>query len=82
MKTNMKENYTNYNCDECKIIGRINEDNQEHLLDYPVINASKVFKESDYIYSDIFAMNVNKQINITKEIMENMHIREAFKKTT
>ena len=72
VKTNMKGNYTNYNCDECKIIGRINEDNQEHLLNCPVINASKLYKESDY--SEIFAMNVNTQINITKEIMENMHI--------
>ena len=26
VKTNMKGNYTNYNCDECKIIGRINEE--------------------------------------------------------
>ena len=33
-------------------------------------------------YSDIFAMNVNNQINVTKEVMENMHIQEAFKKTT
>ena len=80
VKTNITGLYTNYNCDECKIIDRINEDNQEHILNCPVINASKLYKESDY--SEIFAMNVNNQINITKEIMENMHILEAFKKTT
>ena len=42
LKTNYKENYTEYNCDECKIIGLINEDSQSHLLNCPVINAGKM----------------------------------------
>ena len=64
VKSNMKGNYTEYHGDECRIIGILNEDTQEHLLNCPVINASKLHKESEY--SNIFAMSVNIQINITK----------------
>ena len=78
VKTNYKGNYTEYNCDECKIIGLENEDTQSHLLKCPIINAGKTELHSEY--SDIFVMNVNLQIDVTKEIMENMKIREAFRK--
>ena len=78
LKTNYKENYTEYNCDECKIIGLINEDSQSHLLNCPVINAGKNEIQSEY--SDIFVMDVNLQIDVSKEIIENMKIRQAFQR--
>ena len=43
-----------------------------------MINAGKSESESEY--TDIFVNNVNIQINVTKEIKDNMSIREAFKK--
>ena len=80
VKTNMKGSHVEYNCDECMIIGSKTEDNQPHILNCPIINAGKsqTEKESDYI--DIFAMDVTSQINVAKEIMENMKIREIFRK--
>ena len=78
LKTNYKGNYTEYNCDECKIIGLINEDSQSHLLNCPVINAGKNEIQSEY--SDIFVMDVNLQIDVSKEIIENMKIRQAFQR--
>ena len=55
-----------------------NEDTQSHLLKCPVINAGKTELHSEY--SDIFVMKKNIQIDVSKEIMENMKLREDFRK--
>ena len=78
VKSNYKGNYTEYNCDECKIIGLKNEDSQSHLLKCPLLNAGKNEIQGDY--SDIFVINGNLQIDVANKIMENMKIREAFQK--
>ena len=69
--TNMKGNHIECNGDECRIFKKIYEDDQDHFLKCPSINAGKCEQESEY--SDIFVNDV------TKEIIENMSIREAFK---
>ena len=81
IKTNMKGNHKEFNCDECRILGNKNEETQEHILNCPVINAGKEMK-MDMNYSDIYSRNVLNQIDITKEIMQNMAIREQFKQIT
>ena len=78
VKANTRGSYTDYDCDECKIIGIKNEDTQSHILKCPVITAGKNPTESEY--SDIFMKDVTIQINVSKEIMENFKIREEFKK--
>ena len=79
VKTNMKGNHIEYNCDECKIVGNLNEDTQNHLLKCPILNAGKYEPISEY--SDIFVNEVNIQIIVTKEIMKKISIREAFRKS-
>ena len=54
--------------------------NQPHILNCPIINAGKSQPEKESDYIDIFAMDVTSQINVAKEIMENMKIREIFRK--
>ena len=65
VKIYMKGNHNEYNCDEGKILGILNEDTQCHLLKCPVINIGKYEKDSEY--SEIFAdVDKNIQINVTK----------------
>ena len=80
VKTNMKGSHNEYNCDECIIVGSQIEDDQPHILKCPINNAGKIQNEKESDYSDIFAMDVTRQINVSKEIMENMKIRETFRK--
>lgn len=80
VKTNMKGSHYEYNCDECLIVGSQIEDDQPHILNCPIINADKNQKERRSDYSEIFGMDVTMQINVSKEIMENMKIRETFRK--
>ena len=76
----MKGSHFEYNCDECMIIRSKTEDNQAHILNCPIINAGKSQTEKESDYTKIFAMDVTSQINVAKEIMENMKIREMFRK--
>ena len=80
IKTNMRGNHNEFNWDECRILGNKNEETQEHILNCPVINAGKEMK-IDMNYNDIFSRNVLNQIDITKEIKQNMAIREQFKQS-
>ena len=80
VKNNMKGSHNEYNCDECLIVGSQIEDDQPHILKCPIINAGKIQKEKESDYSHICAMDVIRQINVLKEIMENMKIREIFRK--
>ena len=60
IKTNMRGNHIEFNCDECKILGTKNEETQEHILNCPVINAGEEMKI--YMnYSDIVLRNVLSQ---------------------
>ena len=80
VKANMKGSHIEYNCDEWMIVGSKSEDNQPHNLSCPAINACKCQKEQESDYKDIFVMDMTRKIYVTKEIMENMKIRETFKK--
>ena len=51
VKMNMKGSHQEYNCDECKIIGLQNEDNQPHLLNCPIINAGNNQKQDTDIFN-------------------------------
>ena len=66
IKTNMRGNHNEFNCDKFRILGNKNEETQEHILNCPVINAGKEMK-MDMNYSDIFSRNVLNQIDITKK---------------
>ena len=57
-------------------MGNLNEDTQSHLLKCPIINAGKHEQLSEYW--DIFVNEVNILINVTKEIMKNMSLREGI----
>ena len=80
VKANIKGSFTEYDCDECKVVDIQNEDPQTHILKCPIINTGKNLTESEY--TDLFIMDVPLQINVSQEILENFKIREAFKKHT
>ena len=42
VKANARGSYTEYDCDEWKIVGIQNDDTQSHILKCPVINAGKI----------------------------------------
>ena len=57
------------------MLGILNIDTPYHMLKYSVINAVKSVSQSEY------SKNVHIQMNVTKEIIENINISKALKQT-